>query len=87
MSDVIRIRIADVERIRGALDQAEREIKQALARVDQALKSAEWQDSNRRRFEDRWKATRAATDLELRARELRTDLNQVIAKAKALGGS
>lgn len=86
MGDTIRIRIADVERIRAAMDQAEKTIKQALASVDQALQSADWQDANRRAFEDRWRTARAATDFETRARGLRSELNSVITRAKALGG-
>lgn len=86
VGDTIRIRIADVERVRSAVDQAEKAIRQALASVDQALQSADWQDGNRRAFEDRWRSARAATEFDTRARDLRNELNRVITKAKALGG-
>lgn len=86
MSDTIRIKISDVERIRTSVDQAEKTIRQALASVDQAVQSADWQDSNRRKFEDTWKSARSAADFERSARELRSQLASVIARAKALGG-
>jgi hypothetical protein len=86
MSDTIHITISDVERLRARINQAEKEIKQALNGIEQALHGANWQDANRRKFEDSWQTARASADFERTARELTSQLSVVIAKAKALGG-
>ena len=87
MGDTIRIKISDVERVRGSIIQAEKAIKQALQGVDSALKAADWQDSNRRNFEEKWKTARAAADFDRSAQDLDRQLSRVIEKAKTLGGS
>jgi hypothetical protein len=82
----IHINIRDVERIRTSIDQAEREIKQALDRIEQSLTSADWQDPNRWKFENSWKAARSKFNFDASAKDLRSELTTVITKARQMGG-
>jgi hypothetical protein len=82
----IHINIRDVERIRMTINQAEKEIKQALDRIEQALHGADWQDANRQRFENSWKSTRDKYNFESSAKNLRSELTTVITKARQMGG-
>ena len=66
--------------------KAEKEIKQALDRIEQALHGADWQDANRQRFENSWKSTRDKYNFESSAKNLRSELTTVITKARQMGG-
>lgn len=82
----IHIKISDVERLRSTLSASKNEITNSLRKVEQSLRSADWQDSNRTSFEDQLKtAGQKISQFANDAEQLDRYLSRVISQAKSMG--